>query len=547
MNEQQETTHDPETPETPEQQGTATYCPEDDKIRLYIGRVPRDEYERLRAAGFTALHKQRDAGGGDFVATWTPSREDMALEYSGGILEDEDAGPQERAADRAERFSGYRDKREGEALQLADRYDSGPAVHGYQSQALAERRAARHDLQASRAVNTWDKAEYWQRRTAGVIAHALHKAAPGVRMGRIKTIEAEIRGAEKTNKEAAERYAWVRSIAADPAAAVVAYAPRCPRYYIGKEPEPETAAETFQRVAVSLADSIVGTVGHIQHPRKPDLAGYVSALMIENQPDPLTLADVCAWYLSRHADPATGGEGRWLRHLRLRLEYENQMLEAQGGRAAHVEMIPGGWLGNKQIQKVNKSPATGRVVSVAVWGKHTIFTKESGYQEQATLPVLLTIKTERLAAEVYRAPTDEERAAFLEGQKAAKKEAAKTAPKAPPLINPTDEDAAKVQAVWNERKNRGRASWQGDASKEVLRMTQAQYSAASQGGYSRFKTLFFRADWEDNHVQYCGNSEEGAAFKLRVTGYDPYQVIVLTDKPRKPVPAMVEMSEGVEA
>ena len=59
---------------------TASYCPEDDKLRLYVGRVPRDEYMALRKAGWTCLHKQRDAGGGDFAAVWTPGREDAALE-----------------------------------------------------------------------------------------------------------------------------------------------------------------------------------------------------------------------------------------------------------------------------------------------------------------------------------------------------------------------------------------------------------------------------------------------------------------------------------
>ena len=48
--------------------GRATYCPEDNKLRLYVGRVPREEYLKLRAEGWTALHKQREAGGGDFVA-----------------------------------------------------------------------------------------------------------------------------------------------------------------------------------------------------------------------------------------------------------------------------------------------------------------------------------------------------------------------------------------------------------------------------------------------------------------------------------------------
>ena len=102
-------------------------------------------------------------------------------------------GPEDRAADRAERFGEYRDKRTDEATGHADRFDAGPHVHGFQSQARADRSAARHDRIGTYAVDAWSKAEYWQRRTAGVISHALHVSSPGVRMGRIKTIEAELR------------------------------------------------------------------------------------------------------------------------------------------------------------------------------------------------------------------------------------------------------------------------------------------------------------------------------------------------------------------
>jgi hypothetical protein len=138
--------------------GTATYCPEDNKLRLYVGRVPREEYLKLKAEGWQALHKQRETGGGDFAAVWTPSRKKTALQYAGVIL-DEDMGPAERAADRAERFSGYRDRRAAEATAHADRYDAGPAAHGYQSQDLAERAAARHDRIADRAGDAWETAE----------------------------------------------------------------------------------------------------------------------------------------------------------------------------------------------------------------------------------------------------------------------------------------------------------------------------------------------------------------------------------------------------
>ena len=68
----------------PETIGEATYCPEDDKLRLYVGRVPREEFLQLRAEGWTSTPKQEC----DFVAVWTVSREDTALFYSDGLLTD---------------------------------------------------------------------------------------------------------------------------------------------------------------------------------------------------------------------------------------------------------------------------------------------------------------------------------------------------------------------------------------------------------------------------------------------------------------------------
>lgn len=162
----------------------ATYCPEDNKLRLYVGRVPKEEYLSLRDQGWKATAKQ-DC---DFVATWGPDREDTALAYA-GTVGDEDQSPEDRAADRAERFAGYRDKRTSEALGHADSYDAGPSAHGFQSKAKAVRSADRHDRQATRALSQWDKATYWTSRTAGVISNALYLSTPSVRMGRIKKLE----------------------------------------------------------------------------------------------------------------------------------------------------------------------------------------------------------------------------------------------------------------------------------------------------------------------------------------------------------------------
>jgi hypothetical protein len=496
---------------------TSTYCPEDNKLRLYVGRVPRDEYETLRAQGWTSTPKQ-DC---DFVAMWTPAREDTALEYSGGVLEDEDQSPQDRAADRAERFSGYRDKRTDEATGKADAYDAGPAVHGYQSAALAERRAARHDMQASRAVNLWSKAEYWQQRTAGVISHALHVSAPGVRMGRIKELEAEIRKAQAGMDEYRASFARWRKVAGmtDPAEQSAAALRACcdEHSYDYKHPRPEQVKNA-----------------HI-------LASGSSLYTLLNMGDgaygePITGAEACALYLASHTDPE--GEAwaacswvRWLRHYELRLAYELQMLEAQGGRAAFVEMEPGGWIGKYQVQKVNKSPATGRVVSVAIMIMDHGPYGNGEYKER---PV--TMNVERLKAEVYRAPTDEERAAFADAKKAGKKAAAvakKAAPAAPSLCNPTNEDAERLQLVWNEQAKREK-EYDADKPHPVIYTTQAAYSANLKAGGS-CETYDITGGGNRSRANWRAGDFPTVA---KVRG-QRRQVVVLTDKPQKPFPAVV--------
>lgn len=401
--------------------GEATYCPEDNKLRLYVGRVPRDEYLKLRADGWKALPKQREMGGGDFAATWTPSRRDTALKYA-GFIGDEDKGPAERAADRAERFSGYRDKRTNEACGHADKFDAGPQAHGFQSQARAERAAARHDKIADIAGDAWGKAEYWTSRTAGVISHALYKSTPSVRMGRIKILEADLRRFEQS-----------------------------PSHY-----------------------------------------------------------------------------PNWLEHTKLRLAYENQMCEAAGGRAALVEMVAGGFIGEYQIRKVVKSPVTGQVVSVEVMATYQKYiagkASERSSWKELTAPKLLNV--ERLKADEYTAPTPEQLEAFKIAMQADKDARPKIIK--PSLINPTDADAEKLQAIWNK---------QDREPSQVLRITQAHYSAM-QGGSTETVIVDEFGKPARRMIMYSKSRSE--VFKIRRAfggGFNhAYRVVILTDKPQKALP-----------
>lgn len=526
---------------------SATYCPEDDKLRLYVGRVPRDEYEALRAEGWTSTPKQEC----DFVAVWTPAREDTAESYAGVIL-DEDAGPDERAADRAERFGGYLDKRLDEATGHADRFDAGPSAHGYQSKARAVRAADRHDRIAGRAVNAWDKAEYWQSRTAGVISHALHLQSPGVRMGRIKTIEAELRKAEKEHAESRERaqgqfddlLSVVEHAAGTREKLTVSNLPDFRwelskiREAAGTADDEKSPPEDFRRAAViSALDSW----------RNSDAN---RALAKEAKAGTRPAHEIAAEWLAERTrpedwDPEIGT--RYTRHLRLRLAYENQMIEAQGGRAAFVEMEPGGFIGGHQIHKVNKSPVTGRVVSVAVkvrtHGKNRWGREEPGTPEFR----METVNIERASVDSYRAPTDEEREDFHGAKKAAKAAAPKST--TPPIINPTLEDAERLQALINAAYLSEWTRQHGDPSRskyytpkdpgEVCAIPQAVYSANASGAYAKAETRDLCAGGTIGTKLWNRKNPAPVVCKIRTTGYEPLRVVHITDKPAKPLPAAV--------
>ncbi len=237
------------------------------------------------------------------------------------------------------------------------------------------------------------------------------------------------------------------------------------------------------------------------------------------------------------------------------------MLAEEGGSVTEADMEPGGWIrtgnrtgsvftnvaeGWKQVQAVNKSPVTGRVVSVKVWGKTW-----SRVEDHNDKPCLVSVNVERLGEDCYKAPTEEERAVFAEETKQRKAAEKATTPKAPPLINPTDEDAERLQTIWNaEAKAKHDARPEAKYLKAfeplpVLRMTQERYSQISKGSYAKAETRTLHAGGKLARRSSNMWSAEGTAYdkalgsaqcKIRVGGYSPCSVIVITDKPQKPLP-----------
>jgi phospholipid N-methyltransferase len=182
---------------TPAITGSATYSPEDNKLRLYASeRLPRELYERVKAAGFRWAPQQKLF----FAPMWTPEREDLLLELCGDIG-DEDTSLAERAEERAERFEGYRENRAADAdsaRQAVKAITSGiplgqPILIGHHSQKRAERDAERIERGMARAVKMWSTAAYWQRRAANALEHAKYKELPEVRHRRIAGLESDLR------------------------------------------------------------------------------------------------------------------------------------------------------------------------------------------------------------------------------------------------------------------------------------------------------------------------------------------------------------------
>jgi len=494
----------------------ATYCPEDNKLRLYVGRVPRDEYLALRKQGWTSTPKQ-DC---DFVATWHEYREDTALAYA-GFIGDEDQTPTDRVADRAERFSMYRDKRRSEAHGLADNYDGEPSVHGFQSQDKAERSAKRHDRIADRACTQWSKAEYWVSRTAGVISSALYKSTPGVRAGRIKKLESRLRKVEKESKNTVSvkkgEYIYYDKL-------VNAVKFQLPPYWqytaenSGIKPD-ETGKFTVDQFKLITAVSLCNDWD-------------IKKSLINGELDPVEYAEN---WLKENPEPKDWEPGRRYKHLELRLSYEKQMLEAVGGMASSLEMKIGGTYGNYIIWKVNKSPLTKEIISIGV-----LIDKVQGWQYKTsslsgTPHSISQHDMVRSSKDGYKEPTPEN----LEYIKKLKKMIKDSKPKKPSLINPTMESALKIQAVFNEKLKK--SSYALDCEKEYLEpleMTQAGYSVRSKGDYAPTGTASLDESGEIIRYHWSDKKPKDTFCKIRYFKggiSSPNRVIVLTDKPQKEI------------
>lgn len=332
---------------------TATYSPDDNKLRLYASsRLDAETYARVKAAGFKWAPKQ-DL----FVApAWSPSREDLLIELCGEI-DDEDKSLVERAEERAERFDEYSDKRAHDAESarkavsaIADNIPLGqPILIGHHSERHARKDAERIENGMRRAVKMWETSEYWKSRASGALHHAKYKELPAVRARRIKGLESDIRKLDKSDKEAeASLKLW----------ALVD---------MPEKWKPQADGSVLTRE--ERASYISGRV-HSYVSQKNTTGSYWTAYDVLRLPveerysgvPVMTIDEVLADITASYAR-AKEYRNRWRAHYNNRLAYERAMLDEAGGivtdqvkpevgGAVKCLWSPrGGWA---YIQKVNK-------------------------------------------------------------------------------------------------------------------------------------------------------------------------------------------------
>lgn len=334
-------------------QYTATYSPDDNKLRLYASsRLDAETYAAVKAAGFRWAPKQEL-----FVAPmWTPSREDLLIKLAGEI-EDEDKSLVQRAEERSERFEVYGEKRKADAdaaYKAVGKIVEGiplgqPILVGHHSEKRARKDVEKIKGGMEKAVKMWKQSEYWADRAAGAIQAAKYKELPNVRARRIKGLESDLKKSKVSAARSAKNIIiWTKIRGINDAAEQM----KAALYYSNTD-------GSCWSMSFKLAD----------YPRDPPASQYEGPMGIWSALEgkiitPLQAAEL----VIKSSENSAAWAARWIEHYEGRLAYEKAMLAESGGTATdQVKPEVGGAIkcwhfskGWSLIQKVNK-------VTVTIW------------------------------------------------------------------------------------------------------------------------------------------------------------------------------------
>ena len=472
----------------------ATYSAEDNKLRLYAdSRLDAETYARVREAGFRWAPKQEL-----FVApSWSPTREDLCIELA-GVITAEQTTLVERAEIKAERLEGIAVKRAQQANsfheaanRIARRFADGqPILIGHHSEKKARRDQAKIHANMEKSVKATNAIEYWEYRATGVERHANRKSAPRVIAGRIKKLLKDLRDQQRA----------------------INHAHICCKLWgeISEISDPDKFKSTTEHYAgASLKTGQTAPFGTWSDLRdgKLDHREFVTDILK-------------SWEQRTQSD----NRFRWINHILNRLGYERRELgnvsRYTGDLTATLLQAFAREHGAHKPKATNDTDGNWTLSSSVPLPAH--IADDSS----------ITASTEQwrdiMQSAGYCVPEPKPRRASKNVQA--------------PLINLSTEEANRLQAKWNAtaKEKHGSKVLGEMQDSAVYTCTQAHFSQFSKGSYSDLNTI--ELDKFGNKVwsSYKGKSAEPVC-RIRSTPnnngvYTANRVIVITDKPSKPLP-----------
>lgn len=472
----------------------ATYSAEDNKLRLYAdSRLDAENYARVREAGFRWAPKQEL-----FVApSWSPAREDLCIELA-GVITAEQTTLVERAETKVERLEGIAVKRAQQAnsfqeaaSRIAKRFADGqPILIGHHSEKKARRDQAKIHANMEKSVKASSAIEYWEYRVTGVERHANRKSAPSVIARRIKTLLKDLRDQQRAINHAhicSQLWADVSAIS-----------------------DPEKFRLTAEHYAgASLKTGQTAPFGTWSKLRDGELDHR------EFVTDILT-----SWEQRTQSD----NRFRWINHILNRLGYErSELSDVQRFTGELTPVILQAFAREHGAHKPKANNDTD--------GNWTL-TSSVPLPAHIADDSSFTASTEQwqdiMQSAGYCVPEPKPRRTSTKVQV--------------PLINLSRDEANRLQAMWNATaKEKHSEKVLGEMQDSAVYLcTQAHFSAHSKGSYSNLNTI--ELDKLGNKVwsSYKGKSAAPVC-RIRSTPnnngiYSANRVIVITDKPSKPLP-----------
>ncbi|MBH0113225.1 DUF3560 domain-containing protein [Novosphingobium sp. YJ-S2-02] len=474
---------------------TATYSPEDNKLRLYASsRLDAETFARIKEAGFKWAPRQEL-----FVAPkWTPAREDILVELAGEI-EAEEMTLAERAAIKAERLDNLAHKRNREAQALHARADDlsqafymgQPILVGHHSERKARKTQERMQSAMTQAIKAEKASNYWLYRAEGVECFANMKNNPRVRANRIKTLLAELRDLQR-GINAAHRALKVWEKATTDAQI---------KWTLGNLPSDETLASYGLYSAVCPFGDTAPTM------------------------EPAAARAQCIEAAELRINGPT--RRRWIEHVLNRLAFERSMLGDVPRYSGELTPVI--------LQAFARAHGAEKpACSIVDDGFYLL-------ESPVPLPAHLSDNSWlELTGDEWR---DVMQACGYEVP-ATKPRRTSSKPKPASLVNLSEAQAAQLQRIWNLHMVAACKRHQTPETNEVRAMDQARFSANSKGTYSPLSTVEIAADgtkvrgvWRGG--EFVKSGEPVARIRICTAGsgfYKPSAVVRIVDKPCKPLP-----------